>query len=111
MRMPDKNTDIWVQIWDWITINAPLIAGVLLASMTAFTREKREGSGWKASLAEAAICAFISIGIITALEYAKLPNSLAQFFGVFIGFLGTKKIGGIVEAVMSFFKNKFGVNK
>ncbi|WP_068445082.1 phage holin, lambda family [Providencia heimbachae] len=111
MRMPDKNTEFWVQVWDWITINAPLIAGVLLAAMTALTREKRDGAGWKSSLAEAFICACISIGIITALEYAKLPISLAQFCGVFIGFLGTKKIGAIVEAVMTFFKNKFGVNK
>ncbi|PHM47149.1 phage holin, lambda family [Xenorhabdus miraniensis] len=109
--MTEKNTEFWIQVWDWILINAPLIAGVLLAAMTAFTREKREGAGWKASLAEAFICAAISVGIINALEWANLPLSLAQFFGVLIGFLGTKKIGSVVDAVFTFFKNKFGVNR
>ncbi|MDH0356217.1 phage holin, lambda family [Morganella sp. GD04133] len=111
MRMPEKNTELWTQVWSWISINAPLLAGVALAAMTAFTREKREGAGWKASLSEAFICSCISIGIITGLEYVALPLSLAQFFGVFIGFLGTKKIGVVTDAVFSFFKNRFGVNK
>ncbi|CDG21642.1 conserved membrane protein of unknown function [Xenorhabdus poinarii G6] len=111
MRMTEKNTEFWAYAWDWIMINAPLIAGMLLAAVTAFTREKRNGAGWMASLAEAAICSFISIGIITALEYANLPLSLAQFFGVFIGFLGTKKIGAIIESVFIFLKNKFGANR
>ncbi|WP_339355281.1 phage holin, lambda family [Xenorhabdus mauleonii] len=111
MRMIEKDTEFWSHVWDWLTINTPLIAGMLLAASIALAREKRDGSSWKASLVEAFICAAISVGIINALEYAQLPLNLAQFFGVLIGFLGTKKIGTIFDAVFMFFKNKFGVNR
>ncbi|MDR0219366.1 MAG: phage holin, lambda family [Enterobacteriaceae bacterium] len=109
--MPNKDPTFWSQLWDWIVINAPLLSGVFLAIITSLAREKREGSGWKVSLIEAVICAAISVGVINALEWANLPLSLAQFFGAFIGFLGTKKIGAVVDAVFTFFKNKFGVNR
>ncbi len=109
--MPEKNTEFWTQLWDWIVINIPLLSGIFLAVTTAIAREKREGSSWKASLIEAVICAAISVGIINALEWAQLPLSLAQFFGVLIGFLGTRKIGAVADAVFTFFKNKFGVNR
>ncbi|WP_426576699.1 phage holin, lambda family [Xenorhabdus stockiae] len=111
MRMTEKDTEFWAHVWDWLIINAPFLGGMFLAASTAFAREKRDGSGWKASLVEAFICAAISVGIINALEYAQLPLSLAQFFGVLIGFLGTKKIGSMLDAVFTFFKNKFGVHR
>ncbi|MDC9604941.1 phage holin, lambda family [Xenorhabdus griffiniae] len=111
MKLTEKNTEFWTQLWNWILSNSPFLSGVFLAALTAFTREKRDGSGWRVSLAEAFICAAMSVGIINALEWANLPLSLAQFFGVLIGFLGTKKIGAVAETVFVFFKNKFGVNR
>lgn len=118
MRMPDKNFDIWAQILRWIQINLPFLSGVTLATFIAFVRERREGNTTRQSFAEAVLCGAITVGAIRALEWGLIYmgfsdgwSSLAEFCGAMVGFLGTKKLSRIIDAVFMFIKNKFGVNK
>lgn len=98
MRMPEKNISFWAEVWNWINTNTPVISGALLAFLVAVARARKEGEGLKSSLLEATLCGILSLGIISAFEYFGLPSNLATLFGVMIGFMGTKKIGGILDA-------------
>ncbi|WP_134531627.1 phage holin, lambda family [Budvicia aquatica] len=98
---------MWVlaDVWNWINANTPVISGAVLAFIVAVARSRKEGEGLKSSLLEATLCGILSLGIISAFEYFGLPPNLATLFGVIIGFLGTKKLAGIVD---SFIGRKFG---
>lgn len=100
MKMPVKETGFWVDVWNWMNTNTPLISGALLALAVAFARSRKEGEDLKASLLEAVLCGMLSLGIISAFEYVGLPPNLATLFGVMIGFLGTKKIAEIADAII-----------
>ncbi|WP_161628777.1 phage holin, lambda family [Budvicia aquatica] len=102
--MPDK-FGFWADVWNWINANTPVISGAVLAFIVAVARSRKEGEGLKSSLLEATLCGILSLGIISAFEYFGLPPNLATLFGVIIGFLGTKKLAGIVD---SFIGRKFG---
>lgn len=100
MRMPEKNISFWTEVWNWLNTNTPVISGALLAFIVAVARARKEGESLKNTLLEAILCGILSLGIISAFEYFGLPSNLATLFGVIIGFLGTKKLGGILDAVI-----------
>lgn len=59
---------------------------------------------------KALLCAFISVGVMRALQWLFLYyginssfNLLSEFCGVFIGFIGTKKIMGIIDFILAIF--------
>lgn len=117
MRMNDKDIEWWSQVWRIIQANMPLLSGITLATLIGFIREKREGNSVWQSLGEAAMCGLLSVAAIRSLEwvfmYFELPptwQSLAEFCGAAVGFLGTKKLSRIADAFFLFIKNKFGVN-
>ncbi|WGL93786.1 phage holin, lambda family [Arsenophonus nasoniae] len=117
MRMPEKNIGFWTQVFTWLQVNAPFLFGILLAAATAFIRERKNGTTRKQSIFEALLCAFISVGVMRALQWLFLYcgidssfNLLSEFCGVFIGFIGTKKIMGIIDSILAIFRDKFGVN-
>lgn len=98
--MPGKNLTFWADIVNWINHNAPVISGAALAFIMAALRMIRSGESSRESFIEAGMCGGLSLGIITALEYFGLPNTLATLFGVIIGFLGTKKIAEYLDALI-----------
>ncbi|MEX9756191.1 phage holin family protein [Providencia vermicola] len=94
------------------------LSGVTLATFIAFVRERREGNTTRQSFAEAVLCGVLTVGAIRTLEWGLIYmgfsdswSSLAEFCGAMVGFLGTKKLSRIIDAVFMFIKNKFGVNR
>lgn len=113
--MHDKNIDFWEQVLRLAQLNFPLLSGVLLATLISFIREWREGNSAYQSLAEAIICAAITVSAIRALQwllahfgYADAWSSLSEFCGAMIGFLGTKKIGWVADSVLILIKKRSG---
>lgn len=99
MRMPQR-IGFLSEVWDWVNSNAPLISAAILAFVAAIARSRKEGETFKNSLLEASLCGMLSLGIVSAFEYVGLPPSLATFFGVIIGFLGTKKMANILDTLI-----------
>ncbi|MEX6425528.1 phage holin family protein [Providencia manganoxydans] len=76
----------------------------------------QQGMLWKQSLGEALMCGLLSVGTIRFLEWwlAQSGNTeawdlLAEFCGVVVGFLGTKKLYSLIELIIQFIKKRFGV--
>ncbi|MEY1028979.1 phage holin family protein [Providencia stuartii] len=104
--MPDKY-EWWEPILRWLQYYLPLIGGFSIATTIAYIRERREGMLWKQSLLEALMCGLLSVGTIRFIEWWLAQNGnteswslLAEFCGVVIGFLGTKKLYGIFEMII-----------
>ncbi len=115
MRMPDK-FEWWEQVWRAIQPYLPFIGGFSIATIIAYIRERREGSPWKQSFGEALTCGFLTVGLIRLIEwwlvykgYSDSWESLAEFCGAAIGFLGSKKVYALFEAIIQIIKNRFGV--
>ncbi|MEX6313295.1 phage holin family protein [Providencia manganoxydans] len=114
-RMPDK-IEWWEQILRWLQNILPLLGGFTLATTIAYIRERQAGSQWKRSLAEALMCGLLSVGTIRFIDWwlsrsgdAESWAVLAEFCGVVIGFLGTKKLYALCEGIVQIIKNRFGV--
>ena len=123
--MPDK-IEWWQQIWRAIQPYLPFIGGFSIGAIIAYIRERREGTHWKHSLGEAITCGFLTVGLIRLMEwwlaykgYSESWESLAEFCGAVIGFLGTKKVYHFltlvaptsVQLVIQLIKNRFGGSK
>lgn len=113
-RMPDK-IEWWEQLLRWLQNILPLLGSFSFATAIAYIRERREGSHWKQSLGEAIMCGLLSVGTIRLIDWwlsrsgdAEAWSVLAEFCGVMIGFLGTKKLYALFEVVIQIIKNRFG---
>lgn len=116
-RMPDK-IEWWEQLLRWLASTLPLLGGSSFAIAIAYIRERKDGTSWKRSLAEAFMCGFLTIGTIRFIEWVLSYYSvsasvdlLAEFCGAVIGFLGTKKLYLIFEGIFLIIKRRFGVSE
>lgn len=112
--MPEKFE--WEQILRWLQSILPLLGGFTIATTIAYIRERQAGSQWKRSLGEAVMCGLLSVGTIRFIDWwlsrsgdASSWALLAEFCGVVIGFLGTKKLYALFEGAVKIVKAKFGV--
>ncbi|HHQ6611317.1 phage holin family protein [Morganella sp. GD04133] len=117
MRMPDK-IDWWEQIFRWLQNALPFIGGFSFSAAMAYIRERRLGTRWRQSLGEAIMCGLLSVGTIRLIDWwfsrsgdAESWAVLAEFSGVMIGFLGTKKVYALLEWGMRVVKNRFGAKQ
>lgn len=113
--MPDKY-EWWGSVFRWLQSYLPFIGGFTFAALVAYIRERQQGMLWKQSLGEALMCRLLSVGTIRFLEWwlAQSGNTeawdlLAEFCGVVVGFLGTKKLYSLIELIIQFIKKRFGV--
>ena len=112
--MPEK-IDWWEQVLRWLQSYLPVLGGFSIATTIAYIRERREGAHWKQSLGEAITCGLLSVGAIRLLDWwlsqhgnTEAWEMLAEFCGASIGFLGTKKVYALFEAVIQIVKNRLG---
>ncbi|AJO79389.1 phage holin, lambda family [Pseudomonas sp. MRSN 12121] len=100
-NMPDK-PDTWLLVLAWLSQHAPTIYAGALSFVVGALRIIYGGGTRRQALLEACLCTLITIGLIPLLEYFGLPQSFATPAGVFIGFLGVKKIAELADRFADF---------
>ncbi|WP_443690406.1 phage holin, lambda family [Pseudomonas sp.] len=99
--MPDK-PDTWVIALAWLSQHSPTLYAAALSALMAAVRIIYGGGTRRQALLEATICTLITIGLIPVLEYFGLPQNFATAAGVFIGFLGVKKLADMADRFAEF---------
>ncbi|WP_413492387.1 phage holin family protein [Morganella psychrotolerans] len=112
--MPNK-FEWWEQILHWLQNALPFIGGFFMSATISYIRERREGSCRRQSLGESITCGLLSVGAIRLIAWQFTRSGddeswviLAEFCGVMIGFLGTKKLYALFDGAVQIFKNRFG---
>ncbi|MFN1268430.1 phage holin, lambda family [Pseudomonas lundensis] len=100
-HMPDK-PDTWVIALAWLSQHSPTIYAALASAAMAVARIIYGGGTRRQALLEATICTLLTISLIAVLEYFGLPSSLATPAGIWIGFLGVKKIADFADRFADF---------
>lgn len=97
-NMPDK-PDTWVLLLAWASQHSQIIwAGALALGMSALRIVYRGGT-LKDVLIEGPMCVLIALSIIWGFEFMQWPSYLAQPVGIWVGFIGVRKIAGWVDRV------------
>lgn len=94
--MPDK-PDTWVLVLAWLSQHSPTIYAATLSFVMAALRIVYGGGTRRQALLEATICMLLTTSLIAVLEYFGLPAALATPAGIWIGFLGVKKIADLAD--------------
>lgn len=102
MTMPEKTPEFWVLALAWLGQHAPTLYAAGLSALMAGVRIIYGGGTRRQAVLEAAICTLITIGLIPVLEYFGLPQNFATAAGVFIGFLGVKKLADLADRFADF---------
>ena len=100
-HMPDK-PDTWVIALAWLSQHSPTIYAATLSFVMAALRIIYGGGTRRQALLEATICMLLTTSLIAVLEYFGLPSSLATPAGIWIGFLGVKKIADMADRFADF---------
>ncbi|MCF6763824.1 phage holin, lambda family [Pseudomonas fragi] len=100
-HMPDK-PDTWVIALAWLSQHSPTIYAATLSFVMAALRIIYGGGTRRQAMLEATICMLLTTSLIAVLEYFGLPSSLATPAGIWIGFLGVKKIAGLADRFADF---------
>ena len=100
-HMPDK-PDTWVIALAWLSQHSPTIYAALASAAMAVARIIYGGGTRRQAMLEATICTLLTISLIAVLEYFGLPSSLATPAGIWIGFLGVKKIAEMADRFADF---------
>ena len=74
--------------------------GFMLAFFMALWRTAQ--SKGKADWLEASMCAGLTLGIASALDWLGLPRELAIFVGSFVGYMGVHKVGLFISKKIKF---------
>ena len=100
-NMPDK-PDTWVIALAWLSQHSPTIYAATLSFVMAALRIIYGGGTRRQAMLEATICMLLTTSLIAVLEYFGLPSSLATPAGIWIGFLGVKKIAELADRFADF---------
>lgn len=100
-NMPDK-PDTWIIVIAWLNQHSPTLYAGALSAIVGGLRIIYGGGTRRQALLEASLCTLITIGLIPVLEYFGLPQNLATAAGVFIGFLGVKKLSAWADRFADF---------
>lgn len=91
LPMPDK-PDTWAIIFMWLSQHSQTIWAAFLSLCMTVLRVFYTGGTWKDALIEGPMCVLLSLSIIWGFELMGLSPSLAQPVGIWVGFLGVKKV-------------------
>ncbi|AWG96465.1 phage holin, lambda family [Actinobacillus pleuropneumoniae] len=100
--MPEKNPDVWGQIWNFIAVHLvnhnQLICGVVIAMFTSVTKSFLYGKTDTAKrvLAEAVLCGVLAGVSRPILEVSGLSIDLITPIGAMIGLAGTSAIRQLI---------------
>ena len=102
MPMPEKTPEFWVIALAWVSQHSPTIYAATLSFVMAALRIIYGGGTRRQAMLEATICMLLTTSLIAVLEYFGLPSSLATPAGIWIGFLGVKKIADLADRFADF---------
>lgn len=111
--MPEKNPDVWTQIWAWLTLyfsdHNQTICGVVIAFLVSITKSFLYGKTdtIRRVLAEAVLCSLIAGASQPVWIWLKFPIDLITPFGAGLGLLGTSAVRQFILKVLN---RKAGVN-
>lgn len=111
--MPEKNPDIWEQIWwqvsTFLSNHNGLVCGVIIAFFTSITKSFLYGKSDtpKRVFAEAILCSVIAGSMRPILIYFDASVDLITPIGAGIGLLGTSAIR---QLILKFLNSKAGAN-
>lgn len=97
-NMPDK-PDTWVLLLAWASQHSQTISAGLLALGMAALRIVYRGGTLKDVLIEAPMCVLIVLSLTWGLEFMSWPAYLAQPAGIWVGFIGVKKIASWADRI------------
>lgn len=112
--MPEKNPDIWQQIWNLLMTHFSnhnqLICGVIIAMFTSVTKSFLYGKSDTARrvAAEAVLCGVLAGVSRPILEVLGLNVDLITPIGAMIGLVGTSAIR---QLILKFANKKVGINE
>lgn len=101
-HMPEKNPETWLIVMAWLSQHAPTITAGLLSALVGLVRVIYGGGPWREALLEALLCTLVTIGLIPVIQYLGLPQNLATTVGIFVGYLGVKKVASLADRFTDF---------
>jgi lambda family phage holin len=101
MKMPEKDPGLWASAIEWISQHVPFLPAILLSAVIAILRTiYGGGKNWRHVLLEGLICACLTVGAMSGMEWFGVPTSAGAFVGSLIGFVGVKKLGEFAETFL-----------
>ena len=85
--------EFFERIVQWFN-NHPIFSGAILSFILAVLRSARSGTGWVATLFEASICSFLTIGAFSFVQifFPAVTEQACVGIGSIIGYLGTPTV-------------------
>ena len=95
------------KISEWLSLH-PLFSGGFISFLLAVLRLFRERRSFPAALFEGAICALLTVGLFSGVQY-MFPNmqiDTCVAFGAMIGYLGTDYVKLVLQSLIPTRKDK-----
>lgn len=85
--------DLFERLVQWFN-NHPIFSGAALSFILALLRSVRTGGNWVATLFEASICSFLTIGAFSIVQafFPSVTEQACVGIGSIIGYLGTSTV-------------------
>ena len=89
------------KISEWLSLH-PLFAGGFISFLLAVLRLFRERHSFPAALLEGAICALLTVGLFSGVQYMfpNMPTDTCVAFGAMIGYLGTDYVKLVLQSLI-----------
>lgn len=95
------------KISEWLSLH-PLFAGGFISFLLAVLRLFRERHSFPAALFEGAICALLTVGLFSGVQYMfpNMQTDTCVAFGAMIGYLGTDYVKLVLQGLIPTRKDK-----
>ena len=89
------------KISEWLSLH-PLFAGGFISFLLAVLRLFRERRSFPAALFEGAICALLTVGLFSGVQYMfpNMQTDTCVAFGAMIGYLGTDYVKLVLQSLI-----------
>lgn len=101
MKRMNEQPDLAAQILGWVSAVAPQLYAPALSVAIAVSRVIYGGGSHRQMLLEGALCGFVTLSLVPALQYIGLPDNMATFAGGCVGFLGVEKLRELADKFLS----------
>lgn len=95
------------KISEWLSLH-PLFSGGFISFLLAVLRLFRERRSFPAALFEGAICALLTVGLFSGVQYMfpNMQTDTCVAFGAMIGYLGTDYVKLVLQSLIPAHKDK-----
>ena len=95
------------KISEWLSLH-PLFSGGFISFLLAVLRLFRERRSFPAALFEGAICALLTVGLFSGVQYMfpNMQTDTCVAFGAMIGYLGTDYVKLVLQGLIPARKDK-----